>query len=31
VRSGSLDYPAGQIDAERTTWFVDQAADGSLG
>ena len=31
VQSGSLDYPAAHIDAERTTWFVDLAAVGGLG
>ena len=31
VRSGSDELPSARIDAERTLWFVDQAAAGGLG
>lgn len=31
VRSGAVEYPAAQVEAGRTTWFVDQAAAGVLG
>ncbi|MGH2454936.1 MAG: 6-phosphogluconolactonase [Candidatus Limnocylindria bacterium] len=29
IRAGSAELPAGQVDAERTTWLVDAAAAGS--
>jgi 6-phosphogluconolactonase len=31
VRSGSVELPSARIEAERTVWFVDQAAAGGLG